>query len=287
MSSQKRYTRGMILKIFSKNKKLLLVGIGGSALLLFGGLTLWALQPPEIEEPVAEIVEEPESMPEPSTKEESEQVEEETTTLPDASPDPEPEPEASKWPVVYSLNKAAELTVVVNKKHRLPSSYTPSLSAVEGGQLRPEAASALKKLMKAADDDGAPMVVLSSYRSYATQQSTYQYWVNTQGQAEADRGSARPGHSEHQTGLAVDMGNPDGTCRLLACFGEGKAGKWLEKNAHDYGFIIRYEEGKESLTGYIYEPWHLRYLGVDTAKEVVTSGQTLDQYYDVPAGDYQ
>lgn len=268
-------------KAFIK-KHTFLVAVMASMLLIGSGVGAWALTREKPIEQTVVIEEQTQEVPEPA-------VDETVAEKPKPEPEPEsePEPEASKWPVVYSLNKAAELTVVVNKKHRLPSSYTPSLSAVEGGQLRPEAASALKKLMKAADDDGAPMVVISSYRSYVTQQSTYQYWVNTQGQAEADRGSARPGHSEHQTGLAVDMGNPDGTCRLLACFGEGKAGKWLEKNAHDYGFIIRYEEGKESLTGYIYEPWHLRYLGVDTAKAVVTSGQTLDQYYDVPAGDYQ
>lgn len=215
----------------------------------------------------------------------------ETEELQEASEEPaenqQPEPEPTpQWPVTYSLEQADSLTVVVNKKHRLPSAYAPSLTSVAGGQMRPEAASALQNLMNDASSEGASMVIVSSYRSYQTQVSTYQYWVDTQGQAQADRESARPGHSEHQTGLAVDLGNPDGSCRLLACFGDGAAGQWLATNAHKYGFIIRYPNGKEAQTGYIYEPWHLRYLGVETATAVKNSGQTLDQYYGVEAGSY-
>lgn len=198
-----------------------------------------------------------------------------------------PEPESTtEWPVTYSMEEANSLTVVVNKKHRLPSDYVPSLVSVAGGQMRPEAATAMQNLLNDASAAGAPMNIISSYRSYQTQVSTYQYWVDTQGQAQADRESARPGHSEHQTGLTADMGNPDGSCRLLACFGDGVAGQWLSANAHKYGFIIRYEDGKENLTGYIYEPWHLRYLGVDVATAVKNSGLTLDQYYGVEAGGY-
>lgn len=199
--------------------------------------------------------------------------------------EPKPEP-ANQWPVTYSLEQAASLTVVVNKKHRLPSSYAPSLQAVAGGNLRPEAANALQKLLNDAQNAGNPMIIVSSYRSYSTQVSTYQYWVDTQGKAEADRSSARPGHSEHQAGLAVDLGNPDGSCRLLACFGSGAAGKWLASNAHKYGFIIRYPDGKEALTGYIYEPWHARYVGVSEATAIKNSGKTMDQYYGVEAGGY-
>ncbi len=221
----------------------------------------------------------------PEPEEESEEVLEEKMAVEEKDSTPEPEP-VSQWPVTYSVKEANSLTVVVNKKHKLPSSYTPSLVSVAGGQMKPEAASAMQELLNAASEAGAPMNIISSYRSYQTQVSTYQYWVDTQGQAQADRESARPGHSEHQTGLAADMGNPDGSCRLLACFGDGAAGKWLASNAHEYGFIVRYEEGKENLTGYIYEPWHIRYLGVETATAVKNSGLTLDQYYGVEAGGY-
>lgn len=221
----------------------------------------------------------------PKETEELQEASEEPAENQQPAPEHEPEP-TPQWPVTYSLEQADSLTVVVNKKHRLPSDYVPNLVSVAGGQMRPEAASALQNLMNDASSEGASMVIVSSYRSYQTQVSTYQYWVDTQGQAQADRESARPGHSEHQTGLAVDLGNPDGSCRLLACFGDGAAGQWLANNAHKYGFIIRYPNGKEAQTGYIYEPWHLRYLGVETATAVKNSGQTLDQYYGVEAGGY-
>lgn len=225
-----------------------------------------------IEEPTAET---PEVVPE--------------TTPPVAdTPKPTPpvvEPE-SQWPVTYSSAEASSITVVVNKKHRLPSSYVPDLTEVTGGQLRPEAAQAMTSLLFKANEAGVGMKIISSYRSYNTQVSTYQKWVNLQGQAEADRGSARPGHSEHQTGLAADLGNPDGSCNLLACFGTGAQGIWLANNAHTFGFIIRYPDGKESLTGYQYEPWHVRYVGVDTATAIYQSGLTMDQYYGVEAGGY-
>ncbi len=201
-------------------------------------------------------------------------------------PASEPEQQTPQWPITYSLEEANSLTVVVNKKHRLPSNYVPSLVTVGGGQIRPEASSDLQRLLNDASSAGAPMNIISSYRSYQTQVSTYQYWVDLNGQTQADRESARPGHSEHQTGLTVDMGNPDGSCRLVACFGDGAAGKWLAANAYKYGFIVRYPPNSESLTGYIYEPWHIRYLGVDVATAVYNSGLTLDQYYGVEAGGY-
>jgi D-alanyl-D-alanine carboxypeptidase len=197
-----------------------------------------------------------------------------------------PEEPAPTWPVIYSLEQANSVTVVVNKKHKLPSNYVPSLTSVSGGQLRPEAAEALNNLLADAQNAGAPISVISSYRSYSTQASTYQRWVNRDGQALADTYSARPGHSEHQTGLAVDLGVPNGSCSLETCFGDTAQGIWLEENAHKYGFIIRYTEGKQSITGYQYEPWHLRYVGTQVATAIKNSGLTMDQYYGVPAGDY-
>lgn len=186
----------------------------------------------------------------------------------------------------YSLNEAASIIVVVNKKNKLPSNYAPSLSTVAGGSMRPEAASALNNLLVEASAVGAPMKILSSYRSYNTQISTYNKWVNRDGKKAADRYSARPGHSEHQTGLAVDLGTTDSVCSLEICFGTTVQGKWLAAHAHEYGFIVRYESNTETITGYQYEPWHMRYLGVDIANAVVNSGLTLDQYYGVESGGY-
>lgn len=198
-------------------------------------------------------------------------------------PVPAPEP-ASQWPIIYTNAESSSLTVVVNKKHKLPSEYEPSLKSASGAQLRPEAADALGTLLQDASTAGVPVSVLSSYRSYSTQVSTYNKWVSQSGQAAADTFSARPGHSEHQLGLAVDLGN--GICNLETCFGNTAAGQWLAANAHRYGFIIRYPEGKQTETGYQYEPWHLRYVGLDVASSISNGGQTLDQYYSVEAGGY-
>jgi D-alanyl-D-alanine carboxypeptidase len=105
------------------------------------------------------------------------------------------------------------------------------------------------------------------------------------GQAEADRTSARPGYSEHQTGLAFDVEVSGGKCHLEKCLGETPDGKWVAANAYKYGFIVRYPEGKENVTGYDYEPWHLRYVGTDLASEMHTkSVQTLEEFFNISGG---
>ena len=115
------------------------------------------------------------------------------------------------------------------------------------------------------------MPLLSGYRSYYTQQYLYNSYVSTYGRESADTFSARPGHSEHQTGLAFDVGSIDDY------YGDTPAGIWLKENAHYYGFIIRYPKGKEHITGYKYEPWHIRYLGVDIATDIYNKGVTLEE----------
>jgi D-alanyl-D-alanine carboxypeptidase len=204
----------------------------------------------------------------------------------ESKPTPSVAEEAPIWPVQLTTAEAGSITVVVNKKHKLPSDYVPELTEVTGGQLRPEAAQAMTSLLFKANEVGVPMKIISSYRSYSTQVSTYNKWVAQSGQAQADTFSARSGHSEHQTGLAVDLGMPDGTCNLEICFGSTAQGLWLDANAPNYGFVIRYDEDKEPITGYQYEPWHVRYVGVETAKAIVSSGQTLDEYYGIEAGGY-
>lgn len=190
------------------------------------------------------------------------------------------------YPVQLSIEQATAINVVVNKKHKLPDNYVPTLTAVAGGQMRAEAATELNKLLDAATAAGNKLMIISSYRSYYTQVSTYNGYATQYGQTQADTFSARPGHSEHQTGLAVDLGNNDGSCSLEICFGDTAGGLWLATNAANYGFIIRYPEGKELDTGFQYEPWHIRFLGVDIAKAVVASGKTFDQYMNVVAGGY-
>ena len=115
--------------------------------------------------------------------------------------------------------------------------------------------------------------IISGYRSYSRQQTLYNNYVKRDGKKEADRYSARAGHSEHQTGLAFDVNS------LEQSFGETKAGKWLSDNCYKYGFILRYPKGKEDITGYMYEPWHFRYLGTKAA-ELYNNGNwiTLEEY---------
>ncbi len=194
--------------------------------------------------------------------------------------------EEPTYPVTLTVEQASSVTAVVNKKHRLPEDYAPTLVTVAGGKMRQEAATELQKLLNDAASAGVNLKIISSYRSYNTQVSTYNGWVAQYGQTRADTFSARPGYSEHQTGLAVDLGNSDGTCALEICFGDTAGGQWLAANSVNYGFIIRYPEGKDALTGYEYEPWHLRFLGLEVARAVSNSGKTLDQYFNVAAGGY-
>lgn len=147
-----------------------------------------------------------------------------------------------------------------------------------GHQLRAEAAKAADTMIDAAATDGVTLLVSSAYRSYAVQQQTYQYWVSVNGQQVADQLSARPGYSEHQTGLAIDFASPEG-CRLEECYRDTLAGQWLAKNAPRYGYILRFPDGRQSVTGYRFEPWHYRYVGVQIAQEYVASGaKTFEEF---------
>ena len=147
-----------------------------------------------------------------------------------------------------------------------------------GHQLRAEAAKAADTMIDAAVTDGVTLLVSSAYRSYAVQQQTDQYWVSVNGQQVADQLSARPGYSEHQTGLAIDFASPEG-CRLEECYRDTLAGQWLAKNAPRYGYILRFPNGRQSVTGYHFEPWHYRYVGVQIAQEYVSSGaKTFEEF---------
>lgn len=194
----------------------------------------------------------------------------------------------------YSVNDPASLWAVVNKGRALPSDYvpsnlvTPKVSLGESAgsdnmHLRGDSAVALEMLTSAAKKDGINLILVSGYRSYQTQQSLYSSYVASQGKAYADATSAQPGHSEHQTGLAADLGAASGKCQLDICFGDMAEGRWLASNGHKYGFIIRYQKDKTNLTGYDYEPWHLRYVGVEMAAELDKTGQTLEQFFGIPA----
>jgi D-alanyl-D-alanine carboxypeptidase len=180
--------------------------------------------------------------------------------------------------------------IAVNKRHPLsPLWYAPpSLTAVGTQQMRADAAGALQRMVNDAAAAGVTITTVSGYRSYSDQVSLYSYYVAQYGQAYADTISARPGYSEHQTGLAMDIGNPNGACALQACFSGTPAGSFAAANAWRYGFIVRYPDGYQGITGYSFEPWHLRYVGPDAAAQMRTWGvRALEQYFAMaPAPTY-
>ncbi|WP_372697232.1 D-alanyl-D-alanine carboxypeptidase family protein [Arthrobacter sp. JSM 101049] len=184
----------------------------------------------------------------------------------------------------YTLDPTSPL-VLVNEHHPLhPRDYVPQdLVAVNGSGARmvPEAAAALERLLAAARDDGHALIVESAYRSYDYQVGLFRRYTNMYGEAYASRISARPGTSEHQLGLSADIGVASGQCSLKACLADLPAGKWTAAHAAEYGFIIRYPQGRQEITGYNFEPWHLRYLGVDAAQEMREQEvDTFEQYSD-------
>lgn len=158
--------------------------------------------------------------------------------------------------------------LVANKTYSLPEDYNP-------GGLTGECLSAFNKMSSAASGEGLSIYVASGFRSYDTQRSIYNRYVSNDGKAAADTYSARPGHSEHQTGLAIDLND------ISSGFAETDEGKWVAENCYRYGFIIRYPKGKEGKTGYMYEPWHIRYVGVAAATEIYNSGLCLEEYYGI------
>lgn len=184
-------------------------------------------------------------------------------------------------PVVYPEPTTDEdVTEVYNKKNPLPSGYAPTdLVEVGNGQmLRKEAAASVVLMQK----QTRTLTMGSGYRSYALQQQVYADNVAKDGQEQADRQSARPGYSEHQTGLVMDFGSIDDLFKNTPAYA------WLVANAYKYGWILRYPADKETVTGYMSEPWHWRYVGVTVATDMHYKGvTTLEEYYGIEGGDYE
>ncbi|NCC79034.1 MAG: hypothetical protein EOM07_05465 [Clostridia bacterium] len=170
-------------------------------------------------------------------------------------------------------------TILVNKGLPLPSGFNPGEN--------PEARAAFNRMNQAAKRQGIRLNLFSGFRSYSYQKSLYNRYVREDGKALAETYSARPGFSEHQTGLTFDIGGADSSKWTSSKFGATREGIWLVQNAPDYGFILRYPEGKQHITGYVYEPWHFRYVGVDLAKKVTASGLTLDEYFQEVHPEYK
>lgn len=180
--------------------------------------------------------------------------------------------------------------VLVNKEFALPADYVPEKLAVplvpfsfsgykEKKLLREDAAKALEELFEGAREVGLSLFAVSGYRSYERQREIYDNNIAKKGREWTEQFSAKPGHSEHQSGLAMDVSTNSIHFQLEKEFAATPEGRFLADHAHEYGFIIRYPEGKSDITGYSYEPWHIRYVGKELAEELYSKGITLEEYY--------
>lgn len=183
---------------------------------------------------------------------------------------------------INSISDPSSVTAIVNKYNSL-GNYEPSdlvklssASSTKELYMRKEAAKSFENMCSDAAGEGMTIKAMSTYRSYARQTELYNAYVQADGKAEADTYSARAGHSEHQTGLVADV---QGGTTSYTQFKTTKESSWVNENSYKYGFIVRYPEGKEDITGYMAEAWHLRYVGVDVATVIHNEGITFDEYY--------
>lgn len=208
----------------------------------------------------------------------------------------------SGWPNTTTTEDMYPLTttdddilVLVNKTHPMTSSYVandfvtvehcdPDVGNKETRKMRKVAADAFEELYAAAQDAGYTILMRTGYRSYEYQTTLYNNYVSKNGEAKANTYSAKPGQSEHQTGLCCDVGRPG---KGLTTFDGTDEAKWVAENAWKYGFIVRFPEGKTDITGYIYESWHIRYVGIDAAKLIYEHNWTLEEYLEAAAKQQQ
>ncbi|MBT2686775.1 M15 family metallopeptidase [Bacillus sp. ISL-47] len=191
------------------------------------------------------------------------------------------------------IQNPENVLVLVNKQFRLPDGYEPLQLVIpevafsfgkldlEKSYMRQDAAKALENLFAGALNEGVELFVVSGYRSYDRQSQVFEAEVNRTGKEQAVQAVAIPGSSEHQTGLSMDISSRSANLELSEKFGETNEGKWLAENAHRYGFILRYPKGKETITGYQYEPWHFRYVGSEAAKVIFEKKWTLEEYFNI------
>ena len=192
------------------------------------------------------------------------------------------------WGYMMPHQDPTDTLILVNKNNKAPAvpvtlvkpDVQPTREAVsENIYLRPEAAAALEDLFEAAAQDGITLYATSGYRSYSTQKAIFERKLERMDEKQANASVAKPGYSEHQTGLAMDIeGETTKGTGLTEAFGESPEGIWMAEHCAEYGFIIRYPKGKTSITGYIYEPWHLRYVGKEAAAEITELGVTFEEY---------
>lgn len=222
-----------------------------------------------------------------------------TTTIPTSTemPTVAPTPTESPTSTPITVNTdTSTVTFLVNREYPLPEDFVPeglttpdvlfpfSDTSIDKAKMTPEAGEALVRLFRAAyDEAGLTLYGVSAYRSYARQYTIYATNLAVYGTAHTNRYSAAPGRSEHQTGLAIDISCASEDFALETTFADTPEGIWVSENAHRFGFILRYPKDKEHITGYNYEPWHIRYVGCDLAAHLYETGLTLDEYYGVPS----
>ena len=192
------------------------------------------------------------------------------------------------WGYVMPHQDPSDILILVNKTNRAPivpvtlvkPNVTPTKPELsENIYMRPEAAAALEELFDAAAQEGVTLYAPCGFRRYSTQKAIYERKLERMDERQANASVAKPGYSEHQTGLAMDVeGETTLGTGLTAQFGESPEGIWLSENCYRFGFIIRYPEGKRSITGYIYEPWHIRYVGREAAAEIEALDVTFEEY---------
>ena len=192
------------------------------------------------------------------------------------------------WGYMMPHQDPTDTLILVNKNNKAPAvpvtlvkpDVQPTREAVsENIYMRPEAAAALEDLFEAAAQDGITLYATSGYRSYSTQKAIFERKLERMDEKQANASVAKPGYSEHQTGLAMDIeGETTKGTGLTEAFGESPEGIWMAEHCAEYGFIIRYPKGKTNITGYIYEPWHLRYVGKEAAAEITELGVTFEEY---------
>ena len=269
--------------------------IAGSGLAALAACTPEPVQPPSTAAVAATATSEPgTAAPSATAISSTEPVPAATATAAPETLPAAPAPSAAGAGARQSLSDPASPWVVVNKHRPLsPAAYVPAdlvrpsvrlAVSGEAALLNSTTAAAAEAMFAAAATAGIIMTLASGYRSFATQTVTYNNYVNSRGQAEADTASARPGHSEHQTGWSFDIGDGGGACSFQPCFAEQPAAVWATANAHRFGFVVRYPWMFHPITGYYYEPWHLRYIGVDASTEMQKRGiATLEEYFGLEA----
>jgi D-alanyl-D-alanine carboxypeptidase len=213
-----------------------------------------------------------------------------------ATPSPTPVPTPTFNKAARSIDDPTSIWVVADKHRPLnPQDYLPPdlvdvpVPHSNDPQLRAEASNALVVMFAGAQSEaGLTLASNSAYRGYDTQVHIYNNDVSNLGVAEADGLTARPGYSEHQTGLAVDIGADSGNCSLDECFADTPEGQWLAANAWRFGFLLRYPADKVPITGFTFEPWHYRYIGIELSTEIHNTGvTTLEEFFGLPAApDY-